>query len=417
MKLYPVIINLSLLKYHRKLEEFYDFLFKYGTKVIVEKYTDFIYTKENVEKEIKRIQSEKFKKYYDLINKSYYYSNQKIYDEKFLKNNLLPRKENIDRIIRESTNTVKEPSKTTFNRIDRFFVIPNDCKKDMILDYSIYNFDKKLEENFLSKYSVYYPRIDNEDINCYYIINEEQLIAKYKAFSETMNLYLTKEELDYLKVHNIYYICEEEKEKQKDILCEMERCFEIEYTDEELQYIIDYLVDNSEYVVLDTGEYYNFLGEEISNDLKYFCELEKKTEDEYLKQGKKTSFFNYKYKGLISEKEVDKKVREEDIKKIDSNSYKNFNIVEKYFGKLEKKENTYVDYLYVVKADKKFRENIGKSLWKIEGKEPENMIFYSKNGILASTLLDGFMLNVYDTLENANKLYDELGGFFNVYID
>ncbi len=216
MKLYSVGINLEFLREDETLEVFYDFLCKYGTKVIVRKCTDFIYTKENIEKEIKRTQSKESKKYCDLIYKSYYYSNPKFYNKKygnlenFLKYDLWQKeeyinKENIDRIINESTNKTKEPSETTFDRIDRFFVIPNNTIKDEIIDYSIYNFDDKLKKYFKEEYRIYNPKIDDDPMLELYIINDDHLIAISDCLDELVTLYLTKEELNYFKNNNIEY--------------------------------------------------------------------------------------------------------------------------------------------------------------------------------------------------------------------
>ena len=136
---------------------------------------------------------------------NYLYLNQKFYDENFLKNNLLTRKENIDRIINESTNTTKEPSKTNFNRIDRFFVIPNNTIKNEIVDYSIYNFYDNLKKYFKEEYHIYNPKIDDEDMLYLYIINDDHLIAISDCMDELVTLCLTKNELNYFKEHNIKY--------------------------------------------------------------------------------------------------------------------------------------------------------------------------------------------------------------------
>lgn len=216
MKLYSVGVNLEFLKDDKTIVAFYDFLCKYGTKVIVSKCTDFIYTKENIEKEIKRTKSKEFKKYCDLIEKSFYYSNEKLYNkkygnlEKFLKDDSWQKeeyinKENIDRIINESTNTTKEPSKTNFNRIDRFFVIPNNTIKNEIVDYSIYNFDDNLKKYFKEEYHIYNPKIDDERMLYLYIINDDHLIAMSDCMDELVTLCLTKNELNYFKEHNIEY--------------------------------------------------------------------------------------------------------------------------------------------------------------------------------------------------------------------
>ena len=199
----------------KEVDNFYKFMFKHAKKVLIVKTTPFVYTKENVEKVIRKSSQNKCKEYSDIINKTLYFAwyikNRPHSEERYqecLKRDVWQSKkaiteERINKLIEESDNKTKGPSKATFKLKNRFFIIPEYETKNEILDYSIYKLDDKLKD-FL-----YYNRynmdllLDGDFVKEITFLAEDHALAISEHVGDSYHVFLNDEEYKEAKELNI----------------------------------------------------------------------------------------------------------------------------------------------------------------------------------------------------------------------
>lgn len=95
---------------------------------------------------------------------------------------------------------------------------------------------------------------------------------------------------------------------------------------------IKYLLDKSDFVILHRFIPYRYYLGKISNELLPYIEIFKNTELKYKLNNNKSlmPFFKRLYKGLLSEEELNKK-----IKKVDSKIFDSLNIIKKFYKNLK----------------------------------------------------------------------------------
>ncbi len=226
MKLCDAYIPYGYILYDNEdVEKFFEFLFKYGKKVLVIKKTPFIYNEKNIGKVIRKSSTKKCREYSDMLNSTLYYGEyikNKSYSEKeytkYLEENFWQSKEaitkdKIKKLIEKCDNKIKGPSQHKFELKNRYYIIPHfeakyrniwfyiseDEMKNKILDYSIY----KLDDAF--KKFLYFNRynkdlfMDGDYVLKIIVLTDDHAIAISENVGDTFDLYLNEEEKADLK--------------------------------------------------------------------------------------------------------------------------------------------------------------------------------------------------------------------------